>query len=799
MGNLSGLPVLQLFQIICHLHFLQYINNRTFQGILILAALVMSSCVPARYVPEGEYLLGKNRIDNVQKKVSEDQLKSYIIQKPNKKLLGFRFYLFLYNLSDINKEKWPHNWYRRIGEEPVVYSPGLTKNSTGQLKQFLENKGYYHAEVKDTVTFRGRNARVLYTVKANDPYRVKNISYFFEDTGLVSYILPDTLNSLLNKRMRFDKDVLQLERLRIENLLKEKGFYYFSKEYIFYNATLDPDDNSVDLVVRIREFVEGKPDPRTKVKHHHQYKIGNIFVYPDYSVLDNSAVKGIRFLKADTTLYQGQYFINSGKPTLKPGVIANRSYIVPGQYYKLSNVNRTYRNMSELNIIRYTNITFRDSDSLHSAESDRLLECHIELSQKKQQSYQTEIAGTNSAGDLGIRGNLLYQNQNIFKGAEVFNLKFTGAIEALQSRSDGKYKSMKEIGAETSIVFPKFFSPFRLESFVKKYLPKTSFSVSFNYQSRPDYTRSIANSSFSYRWKGNTYLTHTIWPLELNYVNIFQNLSSAEFLDSIRNTPLGYSFEDHTVNVARYGFELNNQSIGKRKDFYFMRFTIESAGNLVNLYDRAFKKGDQEGPYELFKVPYFQYMRGDIDFSYYNIVDRQNTFVYHFFIGLGYPYGNSTTLPYEKKYFAGGPNSIRGWNTRDLGPGSYVEKDTTLSSVFYYPNKNGDMKLEANIEYRFKVVWKLEGALFLDVGNIWAVRKDDDKPGAEFNWSRFHKEIAVGSGFGARFDFSFFLLRLDFGIKLRDPALPDGDRWIPVFRDFGLRDLHVKFGIGYPF
>ncbi|MBN1789501.1 MAG: BamA/TamA family outer membrane protein [Bacteroidales bacterium] len=779
--------------------FVRYIDSHRIEGILFLIAFAISSCAPARYVPEGEYLLSKNKIDNVQKKIPEDQLKSYIIQKPNKKLFGFRFYLFLYNLSNINKEKWPHNWLRRIGEEPVIYNPGLTESSTGQLKQYLENKGYYHAEVKDTVTFRGRNARALYTVKANNSYRISNISYFFEDTGLVSFILPDTLNSLLKKRGRFDKDIMQQERLRLENLLKEKGFYYFSKEYIFYTATLDPEDNTVDLEIRIREFVEGRPDPRTKVKRHHQYKIGNVFVYPEYSVLDNTTTRGTGSFLTDTNHFQGQYFINAGKPALKPAVIANNSYIIPGEYYKLSNVSRTYRNLSDLSIIRYTNITFRDHDSLKSIGSKGLLDCHIEMAQKKRQSYQTEIAGTNSASDLGIRGNLLYQNLNLFRGAEVFNMKFTGAIEALKNRSDGKYRSMNEVGAETSIVFPKFFSPLRLQSFVKKYQPKTSFSVSFNYQSRPDYTRSIANSSFSYRWKGNPYLTHTIWPLELSYVNIFQNLSSAEFLDSIRNTPLGYSFEDHTVNVARYGFELNNQSIGKRKDFYFTRFTIESAGNLVNLSSRILNKGDREEPYNLLKVPYFQYMRGDVEFSYYNIVDRQNTFVYHFFIGLGYPYGNSTTLPYEKKYFAGGPNSIRGWNTRDLGPGSYVEKDTTLSSVFYYPNKNGDMKIEANIEYRFKVVWKLEGALFLDVGNIWAVRKEDDKPGAEFNWNRFHKEIAVGSGFGARFDFSFFLLRLDFGIKLRDPALPDGDRWIPVFKDFGLRDLHVKFGIGYPF
>jgi hypothetical protein len=793
------LPVLLSSQNCCHLYFFRYITNLGFQGFLILFVLAISSCAPARYVPKEEHLLSKNKVENMQKNLSEDQLKGYILQKPNKKLLGFRFYLFLYNLSNINKERWPHNWLRKIGEEPVIYDPALTSSSKGQLKQFLENKGYYHADVNDTVVFRGRNARVCYTIRSNEPFRISSISYFFEDTGLVSHILPDTLNSLLKKGMRFDKDVLQQERLRIENLLKEQGFYYFSKEYIFYNATMDPEDNTVDLVMRVKEFVEGRPDPRSKVKQHHQYRIAKVIVYPDYSSLDAINNAGTGSINFDTTWYQGQYFINTGKRNLKPGVIINSSYIVPGQYYKLSDVNRTYRNLSELNLVRYTNITFRENDSTSVTGSGNLLDCRIELSQKKRQSYQGEIAGTNSAGDLGIRGNLLYQNLNLFRGAEVFNIKFTGAIEALQNRSEGKYKSMKELGAETSIVFPKFFAPFRLEGFVKRYAPKTSFLVSFNYQSRPDYTRSIANSSLSYRWKGNPYLTHTIWPLELNYVQIYENQSSAEFLDSIRNTPLGYSFEDHMVNVARYGFELNNQSIGKRKDFFFTRFTIESAGNLVYLTDMATSKSETDEPYKLFKVPYFQYMRGDIDFSFYKIIDKQNTFVYHFFIGLGYPYGNSKTLPYEKKYFAGGPNSIRGWETRDLGPGSYVAQDTVQNSVFYYPNKSGDMKLEANIEYRFKVIWKLEGALFVDMGNIWAVRKEEDKPGAEFEWNRFYKEIAIGSGFGARFDFSFFLLRLDFGIKLRDPALPEGDRWLQAIRNFGINDLHLKFGIGYPF
>jgi outer membrane translocation and assembly module TamA len=743
-------------------------------------------------LPEGNYLLSRNHLKTAQKSVSEDQLKSYIIQKPNKRLIGIRFYLFLYNLSDKNKVKWPHNWLRKIGEEPVIYSPDLTIKSAGQLKQFLENKGYYHAEVHDTVVFKGENAKVTYSIKSNAPYRIKHMTYSFEDTGLVSRILPDTLNSLLKKGMRYDKEVLKQERIRIETLLKEQGYFNFSKEYIFYTATIDGENNSVDLLVNFKEFTEGKSDPHTKVKYHPRYLIGDVYVIPNYSNLNIADSVGTTQPAFDTTSFQGLHFLNNSKPNLKPVVIVNSNDIIPGEYYKLSNVNRTYRNLSELSIVRFTNIAFTENESIANFGSDRYINCHIELTQKKLQSYQIEIAGTNSAGDLGVRGNLLYQNLNLFRGAEVFNMKFTGAIEALKNRTDGKFNSLKEIGAESSIVFPKFFSPFRLESFVKKYSPKTSISVSFNYQSRPDFTRSIANSSFSYRWNGSTYLTHTIWPLELNYIQIYDSLSSAEFLDSIKNTRLGYSFEDHVVNVVRYGFELNNQAIGKSRNFIFMRFNIESAGNLVYLSDTLFN-------YELFKVPYFQYLRGDVDFRYYNVIDKQNRFVYRFFAGLGYPYGNSKNLPYEKQFFSGGPNSIRAWQTYDLGPGSFVENDSTLNSVFYYPHKIGDIKLEANLEYRFKVFWKMEGAFFIDMGNIWAIRKDVDKPGAEFDWKRFYKEIAVGSGLGARFDFSFLLLRLDFGIKLRDPAQKENSRWIPFYKDFSLRDLHWNFGIGYPF
>ncbi len=415
-------------------------------------------------------------------------------------MVGTRFHLFLYNMSNINKQHWPHNWLRKIGEAPVVYEPALTKSSAKQLRQFLENKGYYNAGVSDTVKYRRENAIVTYQIVFNDPYRVRRISYVIEDTALVSLIVPDTVNSLLQKGMRFDKDILQQERVRIESLLKEHGYFNFSKEYIFYDAIADPDEKSVELTMHVKEYSPGKPDPFTKIKYHPKYRIGNVFVYPNLQDVSSGNATVKPNLVYDTTLYHNLYFLTTGRRNLKPNVVVNNNYITPGEYYKLSDVNLTYRNLSALSLVRFTNITFREADTVPEYGKDRYLDCRIELTQKKLQSLQAEIAGTNSSGDLGIRGNLLYSNYNLFRGAEVFNTRLTGAIESLENQSNGKYSSMKEIGAESNIVFPKFFSPFRLEGFVKKYAPKTSISVSYNYQSRPDYTRSIANSSFSYKW-----------------------------------------------------------------------------------------------------------------------------------------------------------------------------------------------------------------------------------------------------------------------------------------------------------
>jgi outer membrane protein assembly factor BamA len=777
-------------------------KHEGFFFLVVFIPFLLTSCSPGRRIPQGSYLLNKNQIDIRKKTIPVEELSKYILQKPNKKVVGIRFHLWLYNMANPEKTKGMNGWLKKIGEEPVIYEPDYVRNSTGQIKQYLENKGYYFAEIRDTTYFRKKNAIVRYSVVPNEPYRIKTIRYIIEDTTIVSRILPDTTHSLIRKGKTLDKAVLQEERQRIETYMKDNGYYRFSKEYIYYEARIIPSTLDIDLTMIIKDFVEGEPDPKTKAKPHRRYRINNLYVYPNSSPLDLTEKEQAIPAGFDTTYFEGTYFLYKGNPKIKFNVITNKNSIRENDYYSLNEVNNSYRIFSSLGLFRFVNISFKEADTLASAGDDKYLDCSIELARRRVQSYQAELVGTNSSGDIGARGNILYQNWNLFRGAEVLNLRITGAIEALKNRAKENTKlyefdRMYDFGTEVKISFPKFLAPLRMEKFVRRYMPKTAVTGAYSYQSRPDYTRSIANLSFSYNVEGKKYFTHNFWPIELNYIQLYEDRSSQEFLDSIKTTYLGYSFEDHMIAVIRYGLEFNSQKLGKSSDYIFTRVNLESAGNILNAVNRWMKTDTVEGQYYLLNVPYFQYVRGDIDFRYYNIVDPFNKLVYRFYVGVGYPLGNSKALPFEKKYFSGGTNSIRAWRTRELGPGSYVESES--EGKFEYPNQVADIKLEANFEYRFKLIWKLEGAFFIDAGNIWAIRPEDDREGALFKWDRFYKEIAVCTGLGFRLDFNFFLLRFDFGVKMRDPSLPAGERWIPTNRGFVRNDLKFQFGIGYPF
>jgi outer membrane protein assembly factor BamA len=608
-------------------------------------------------------------------------------------------------------------------------------------------------------------------------------------------IAKDTVNSFIEKGDRFDINVLEKERKRISEYLKNQGYYDFSKKYIFFQADTTVPGQKVNLTIEIKKYRIRKNGTVVKKTVHPKYKINKIFVVTDYNKEEVLKNKEKFYQTLDTVRYDSLYFLYHDELSIKPGVIAQSVYVNQHSVYNNNDVEKTYQHLSSLQILRLVNILFtKKNDTVADADSAlrfKNLNCTIRLTPALSQSYTVNIEGTNSSGDIGMAGNLIYKHRNLFHGAEVFNFRIRGGIEAVKERYKGRLDNTMELGTELRLQIPRFILPVKGDNFVKKYNPSTSFSLSYNFQQRPDYTRRIINGSYGYNWKGSDIISHRINPIEINLVKLLE--STEQFRKQINTNPfLKKSYEEHFIAVTNYSFIYNDQNIKKNTDFVFFRFNFESAGNIVTGVNELLNTEKQEGAYHLLGNKYAQYLKSDIDLRYYHQLNPSDKLVYRFFAGAGYPYGNSSVMLFEKKYFSGGANSIRAWQVRALGPGSYKEEEYTP-----FPNNLADIKLEGNIEYRFNMFWVLEGALFTDMGNIWAIRSNDARPGALFKGD-FYKDIAVGSGFGTRFDFSFFIFRVDFGFKIRDPGRQT-KKWIFSQKHINSRDFSINVGIGYPF
>jgi outer membrane protein assembly factor BamA len=427
-----------------------------------------------------------------------------------------------------------------------------------------------------------------------------------------------------------------------------------------------------------------------------------------------------------------------------------------------------------------------------------MLDCEVLAVPATKQSYAIKFEGTNSGGNIGAAANVSYRHRNLFGGSEQFDLSFTGALENLKrgsTVSDSTYSGlglMQEFGVDARLRIPKFLLPVKTTQFIRKYNPQTNIRLSYNFQKRPDYTRTLASASFGYDWRGNEKLRHRVFPLEASL--ILTPYKSQEFQDWLEGKYLFYSYEPHFIVNSRYSMLWSNQKLLKNQNFQDVRLNIEPAGNLLYFGFSTFTPRPDSASFKILGVDFAQYLKADIDFRSYTFLYEDISLILRGFAGVGLAYGNSNAMPFEKQYFSGGANSIRAWQVKSLGPGSYQDPNQSA-----YPNQTGDVKLEANMEYRFKLFWKLEAALFLDVGNIWSLSAADDREGAGFKFNRFYKELAVGTGVGTRAVFSFFVFRFDLGIPLRSPYPIEGDNWLPGNAGVKGRDLTFNLAIGYPF
>lgn len=769
--------------------------------------ILLGSCNPTRRLPEGQHLLNRNRIEIEDADISKSDLRTYIRQRPNRRIFGFyRFHLNMYQLADRGRETGFKSWLKNtIGEPPVIYEPSMAENTVRQFQIYLSSKGYFNAEVDFEETLRRRRAWVTYNVTGNQPYTVKQMSYAVKDPFLEKYVMEDTPETLIEQGEKYDEEKLQQERIRITRDLRNKGFFQFSRDFVHFQVDSNLNSHQVNIEMIVNNPVTQVPGVRDSVMEmrHRRYIVDKVMILPEFSALRADSPRN------DTTLYMKSrrradtsyeyMFLHDGPLRIKPSVVSDHIALRPGEFFRLRDVEHTYSFLSGMRNYRYININF--SESLEPGEgspSDTLgfLDARVQLNRSAANAFTIEAEGLNTAGNLGVASNILFQNRNVFRGAEIFNLRFKGALEVTgEGRRDEVFQRLPfntlELGVEAGIDFPKLILPFSIERLSRNARPKSTILTGVNYRQRPDYTRYVLNLSYGFEWNETPQKRHFIHPLEISSIRVFNDsILRANIPDA--NPFILSRFRDHFILGTKYSYIHNTQELGKLGDFFYLRANFESAGNLLNLVaDGIGLTRDEFGSYNVFNIPYSQFLKGDADFRFYRVFDERQTLAFRFMGGLGVPYGNVDVLPFIKSYYAGGANGIRAWRIYSLGPGSYSGTDEVRFDRY------GDVKLEASAEYRFRLYSLWHGAFFVDAGNVWFVRSNEEFPGGAFRFPDFVNDIALGAGLGVRLDFNFFVLRVDAAVPLKDPALPSGNQWISAWPRF--RDYNLNLGIGYPF
>ncbi|HYQ58250.1 MAG TPA: BamA/TamA family outer membrane protein, partial [Draconibacterium sp.] len=740
----------------------------SYKWIIILFAVFLASCSQTRFVPEQEYLLQKVELEIDNQEVSKEEAKAVLRQKENYKILGFiKFYLLLYNMSS---QKKTDDWLKRIGEAPQIYDQVLAESSEEQLAQYMDQKGYYQAEISKHVSFNDKKQKAVlrFDIESGDQYKIRKVNYHFETPELRSIFFNDSAKYRIRPDTPFDIYELENQQNRIVSLYQNNGYYYFSKNQVRYLADTTQYGKQVILDLFIGETQNSQVD---SVKLLRPYYINNFY----YSVLPgNTPVTANRrnaYDFSDTLTWDNSVLYANRQISYPPGLFIRTNQMQSGELYNASNVETTFNALNRLRQFRFIDIQFNEA---YPEQDTNLLDCSIRLAPLNKQSTSFDIEGTNTSGNLGVAGNIYYQHRNLFKGAEVFQLRLKGATERMHRRIDNKLESFntKEFGVESNLVIPKLLGPGKYIKSFGKYLPKTVFNAGYNYQRRPEYTRKITNFKVGYDWKTSQDYQH-IWNFfDVNVVHLSE--FDEDFINSIQDLYIKSSFTDHLIFAMNYSLIYNNQRLATNRNYTYARLNLESSGNMLwsvsklshrdKTIERDTITNETTEYYKFFNIRFAQYVKADLEVRRAFMIDRYNSVVGRAFVGVGIPYGNSRVLPFEKQYFAGGANGIRAWQVRALGPGTYKAPANS------YPNQSSDIKIEANLEYRFRLLGSLEGALFVDAGNIWAINKYDNREGALFRINKFYKQIAVGTGTGFRFDLSYFILRTDIGMKLRDPS-----------------------------
>lgn len=761
--------------------------------LLLLGILLLTGCSVSRFIPEGDYLLDKVSIRSDSAGIRTGSLEGYIRQQPNSRWFNvLKVPMLPYLLSGRDSTRRFNRFMHRIGENPVLYDSTLAIKTQSNIQSAVRNMGYLNATVDRVERVRGDKMQLTYQIHPQQRYSVRSIEREIEDEGLQSRLEQTSQQSLLREGMPLDMNVLDQERSRIHSQLSQDGYYRFSKDFIRYEADTTVGGHQADLLMRIIPFYS---TTKPGTSSHRQYRFGHV------NLLDNVSLDDVMEGRPVLHRYEDYRVLSIGRPTLRPAVFTSAIAFREGDLYDEQKVENTYARVSRFGAIRSTQVRL-----IPAPEDSLRLDAYISFTPNKPNSCNVEVEGTNSAGDLGAALSLSYQNRNIFRGSETFHAKVRGAFEAIKGLEGYADQNYIEYSAEVGLTFPDFKFPFLPRDFRKEALATSEVSFLFDSQDRPEFHRRVLTGAWRYRWsRYNRRLQHRIDLLDLNYV--FMPWISDTFREKYledpesRNAILRYNYENLFIMKWGYTFTYNsrpftgaNSNYGT--DAYSIRVAVETAGNLLDGCSTACGgKVNEDGQYTLFNIAYAQYAKVDFDFSKSIRFTDRHSMAMHFGLGVAYPYGNSTILPYEKRYFSGGANSVRGWSVRELGPGTFRGSDGRIDFI----NQTGDVKLDMNVEYRTHLFWKFDGAAFVDAGNIWTLREYEEQPGGQFHFDSFWRQIAVAYGIGLRLNFDYFILRLDAGMKAIHPSYTDAQRRYPIVHPNMKRDLSIHFAVGLPF
>jgi outer membrane protein assembly factor BamA len=718
-------------------------------------------------------------LSHKKKKALRSELQALTRPKPNSKILGIPFKLNIYN-AFAKAKKGPGKWIRgKFGEPPVLLSSVNLDKNVQVLQSHQVNKGYFHARVRGDTTLKGKKASAEYVIRTGDQYHVQKVAFMGDSSVLQQTIRSNMSKTLLKPNSPFDLDVINAERTRIDNHLKENGFYFFNPDYVLVKADSTVGNNKVDLFVTVK--------PATPQEAREVFRIKDVYIYTGFNIggdMDTS--------KSTATYYKGYYLIDRNR-FYKPKMFLQSMAFNPGDVYNRTAHNASISRLISMNVFKFVKNRFEVVPNTDSAQ----LTAYYYLTRLPKKSLRIEVNGSTKSDNVtGSNLTVSWRNRNTFRAGEQFVVKASAGFEFQYSGQFQGYNTLR-YGIEPSLSFPRFLVPFFNFNTKGGFLPRTTITLGYDVLQRQKlYTMNSFRASYGYTWKESVEKQHELNPISIIYAQPAN--VSAEYTDSaLHNITLQKAIDKQFVLGSNYTYTYTNVLNNRPANGFYLSAGIDLSGNIAGLITGG--NVMKQDTAKIFGAAFSEYTRLQGDFRFYRKVGEKSVWANRVMVGLGIPYGNSSQLPYIKQFFSGGNNSIRAFRSRSVGPGTFQAPQVSGALA----EQPGDIKLEMNTELRFPMVSIVNGAVFVDAGNVWLYNDDPNKPGALFT-SKFMNELAVGAGAGIRFDITFLVLRLDLAFPLRKPWLPRGQQWVTNQIDFGSSDwrkenLILNLAIGYPF